>query len=76
MLIIAKQTIREGRETCQDFAESEEAIATNVLSTQLNPLEKVGIILKTPRPNNKKTKLYLLTDRGLVLTTFLSELAS
>jgi hypothetical protein len=38
-------------------------------------LEEVGIIIKTKRPNNKKTNLYLLTDKGLALTPTLVELA-
>jgi hypothetical protein len=35
----------------------------------------VGIIIKTQRPDNKKTNLYLLTEKGLALTPVLVELA-
>ncbi len=66
----------EGFETFKDFTESEEAIATNILSAKLKLLEKSGIIIKTKRPNNKKTNLYLLTDKGLALTPVLVELAA
>jgi DNA-binding HxlR family transcriptional regulator len=75
MLVIVKQMLIEGKETFKDFTESEEAIATNILSTKLKFLEEVGIIIKTQRPDNKKTNLYLLTDRGLALTPVLVELA-
>lgn len=75
MLVIVKQMLIEGKETFKDFTESEEAIATNVLSTKLKLLEEVGIILKTKRPDNRKTNLYLLTDKGLALTPLLVELA-
>jgi len=76
MLVIVKQMLIEGKETFKDFTESEEAIATNILSTKLKLLEDLGIILKTQRPNNKKTSLYLLTDKGLALTPILVELAT
>lgn len=75
MLVIVKQILIEGKETFKDFTESEEAIATNILSTKLKLLEELVIIIKTKRPNNKKTNLYLLTDKGLALTPILVELA-
>ncbi|MCF8262365.1 MAG: helix-turn-helix transcriptional regulator [Melioribacteraceae bacterium] len=76
MLVIIKQMLVEGKETFKDFTESEEAIATNILSAKLKVLEEVGIIIKTQRPDNKKTNLYLLTDKGLALTPLLVELAN
>ena len=76
MLVIVKQMLVEDKETFKDFTESDEAIATNILSTKLKLLEEMGIIIKTKRPNNKKTNLYLLTDKGLALTPILVELAT
>ncbi len=76
ILVIIKQMLIEGKETFKDFTESEEAIATNILSAKLKLLEEVGIIIKTKRPDNKKTNLYLLTDKGLALTPILVELAA
>jgi DNA-binding HxlR family transcriptional regulator len=75
MLVIVKQMLIEGKETFKDFTESDEAIATNILSAKLKLLEEVGIIIKTQRPENKKTNHYLLTDKGLALTPVLLELA-
>jgi len=75
ILVIVKQMLIEGKETFKDFTESEEAIATNILSSRLKMLEEIGIVVKTMRPNNKKTKLYLLTEKGLALTPILVELA-
>jgi DNA-binding HxlR family transcriptional regulator len=65
----------EGAETFKDFTESDEAIATNILSAKLKLLEEWGIVIKTKRPNNKKTNLYLLTEKGLALAPLLVELA-
>ena len=76
MLVIVKQMLIEGKETFKDFTESEEAIATNILSDRLKQLEALGIIIKTKRPDNKKTNHYLLTDKGLALIPILIELAT
>jgi DNA-binding HxlR family transcriptional regulator len=71
ILVIIKQMLIEGKETFKDFTESDEAIATNILSAKLKFLEEVGLIIKTQRPDNKKTNLYLLTEKGLALTPYL-----
>ena len=76
MLVIVKQMLMEGSETFKDFTESAEAIATNILSTKLKMLEEVGIVTKNKLPNNKKTNLYLLTEKGLALTPIIAELAN
>ena len=76
MLVIVKQMLIEGKEILKDFTESDEAIATNILSAKLKLLEEAGIIIKTQRPENKKTNHYLLTDKGLALTPVLVELAT
>lgn len=76
ILVIIKQMLIEGKETFKDFTESDETIATNILSAKLKFLEEVGLIIKTKRPDNKKTNLYLLTEKGLSLTPILIELAT
>jgi DNA-binding HxlR family transcriptional regulator len=76
MLVIVKQMLIEGKETFKDFTESDEAIATNILSSKLKLLEEFGIIIKTQRPENKKTNYYLLTEKGLALAPVLVALAS
>lgn len=75
MLVIVKQMLIEGKETFKDFTESDEGIATNILSAKLKALEEMGMILKTQRPGNKKTNFYLLTEKSLALTPLLIELA-
>ena len=75
-LDIVRQMLVENKETFKDFTESEESIATNILSSKLKLLEEAGIIVKTKLPDNKKTNLYLLTDKGLALTPILVELAN
>ncbi|MBI1184291.1 transcriptional regulator [bacterium] len=76
ILVIVKQMLTEGKETFKDFTESDEAIATNILSAKLKLMEKLGLLQKTKRPDNKKVNLYLLTEKGLALTPILVELAN
>ncbi len=75
MLVIIKQMLLEGVKTFKEFTESDEAIATNILSSKLKCLYQHGLIEKTNHPSNKKTKIYQLTERGLSLTPIVVELA-
>ncbi len=75
LLVIAKQMLFEGKETFKDFTESDEAIATNILTTKLKYLESLGLVRKSKLPTNKKTVYYHLTDKGLTLTSIIVELA-
>ncbi|MCX6209951.1 MAG: helix-turn-helix domain-containing protein [Bacteroidetes bacterium] len=75
ILIIIKQMLIEDSMTFKDFIESDEAIATNILSSKLKCLEELGIIIKKQLPDNKKTNLYLLTEKGLALTPIIVELS-
>ena len=73
-LVIIKQMILEGKKTFKDFSESNESIASNILSSRLKMLEELKIIRKLKLPNNKKSNNYLLTEKGLRLTPTLVEL--
>jgi len=75
VLVIIKQMLIEDKKTFKDFTESDESIATNILSSKLKCLEELGIITKTQLPDNKKTNLYLLTEKGLALTPIIVELS-
>jgi len=66
----------EGKETFKDFTSSDEAIATNILAAKLKMLEEAGILTKNKLPHNKKTNLYLLSEKGLALTPIIVELAN
>lgn len=73
-LVTIKQMFFEEKITFKDFTESQESIATNILSSRLKMLEKFGIINKENRPYNKKTKIYTLTGKGLSFAPILIEL--
>lgn len=74
MLVIVKQMLIENKQTFKDFTESDEGIATNILTAKLKQLEEFGIIIKTRLPNNKKSNIYLLTEKGLAMTPIIIEL--
>lgn len=76
MLVIVKLMLLDFKETFKDFMESDEAIASNILSVKLKLLEGFQVITKSRRPDNKKTNYYHLTDKGLALTPVLVELAA
>lgn len=73
-LVVIKQMLFENKSTFKDFVESPEAVATNILSARLKMLEDFDIIEKTKHPTNKKTNIYLLTEKGLKLAPVLLEL--
>ena len=73
-LVIIKQILLEGKKTFKDFSDSDEAIASNILSSRLKMLEKYKMIRKEKVPHNKKTNIYLLTEKGLGLTPTIVEL--
>ena len=75
MLVIVKLMLLEHRQTFKEFTESDEAIATNILSSKLKILEAFNLISKFKMPNNKKTNIYHLTDSGLSLAPVIVELA-
>lgn len=64
----------ENKETFKDFTESDERIATNILSSKLKQLEEFGLITKSKLPTNKKSVYYHLTKKALDLTPLIIEL--
>ena len=74
-LVIIKQMLFEGKSTFKDFAESDEAIATGILSSRLKMLEEFGLLGKKKLPGNRKSNFYFLTDKGLSLTPVIIELS-
>lgn len=58
----------------REFLESGEGIATNVLADRLSRLEQEGIIRKTPDRQDRRRRVYSLTDRGLDALPVLLEL--
>jgi DNA-binding HxlR family transcriptional regulator len=73
-LVIIKQMLLEGKQTFKDFTESDESIASNILSSRLKMLEEFKLITKEKLLHNKKNNIYLLTEKGLALIPTIVEL--
>ena len=55
------------KKTFTEFMNSPEKFASNILSNRLEFLINHGLLKVTKPPNDKKTKLYYLTDKGVDL---------
>ncbi|WP_395373073.1 winged helix-turn-helix transcriptional regulator [Marinicella sp. W31] len=66
LLIIRDMLIRKYCRYNQ-FLESDEGIATNILADRLKKLEKSGIITKAKDPDNRRQNIYEVTQKGLDL---------
>ena len=64
-----------GKKTYSEFSNSNEKIATNILSNRLSMLEELGIINKGKLEGNKKTNIYSLTQKGKELLPIILEIA-
>lgn len=74
ILVIIKQMLLQRKKTFKDFLNSEESIATNILTNKLKTLTDLKIITKKKVLNNKKSFHYFLTEKGLSLAPTIIEL--
>ena len=63
-----------GKKTFTEFIKSSEKIATNILANRLELLTNNGLLKATKLPNDRKTKLYYLTDRGIDMYPIIYEM--
>ena len=75
-LIIIRDIMFGGKQYFRELLNSEEKIASNILSDRLVMLEREGIINKTDDPDHKQKNIYSLTDRGIDLLPILVEIGS
>lgn len=73
-LLIIRDLAFFGKETYGDFLKSPEKIATNILASRLQKLEKEEIIAKKEHPESKAKILYYLTEKGISLLPILVEI--
>ena len=73
-MIIIRDMMVFNKKTFKDFAQSNEKIASNILSNRLKSLLKHKIIKKEKDPKNKKTNIYKLTNIGLDMAPIIIDL--
>ena len=65
-LIIVRDLFLE-KKTFTEFMKSSEKIASNILTNRLELLINHGLLEVTKLPNDNKTKIYHLTNKGIDL---------
>jgi DNA-binding HxlR family transcriptional regulator len=73
-LLVIRDLMFGGKRRYGDFLDSEEGIATNILSDRLARLEACGILAVSPDPNDRRRKVYRLTHKGLDLAPLMVEM--
>lgn len=75
-LVIIRDIMFEGKRHFRELLQSEEKIATNILTDRLNMLEREGIITKSPDPGHKQKFIYNLTEAGIDLVPIIIEIGA
>ncbi len=73
-LLIIRDIVFNGYRFYNEFLNSEEKIATNILSDRLKKLELNGIVKSEKYASNKTKKVYKLTEAGIDLIPILVDL--
>ena len=74
-LLIIRDAIILKKKSFNEFRNSAEKIASNILTNRMEKLVRYGIMSKTQNPDNKLKFDYLLTDKGKKLEPILMALA-
>ena len=75
-LIIIRDIMFSGKRYFRELLQSEEKIASNILSDRLALLEREGIISKEADPDHKQKNIYSLTSRGIDLLPIIVEIGA
>jgi DNA-binding HxlR family transcriptional regulator len=73
-LLVVRDLLFNQKKTFGEFLDSEEKIATNILSDRLALLEMAGIISKKKDPDHGRKIIYALTQKGIDLIPVLVEI--
>jgi DNA-binding HxlR family transcriptional regulator len=75
-LIIIRDIMFAGKRHFRELLQSEEKMASNILTDRLAMLEREGIISKQSDPGHKQKFIYSLTSKGIDLLPVLVEIAA
>lgn len=73
-LLIIREIMLRGKRTYSEFLQAEEGIATNILIDRLKHLEAEGIVEKSRDPDNRRSFIYSLTQKGRDLAPIILEI--
>lgn len=74
-LLIVRDILLHHKATFKEFSASKEGIAPSILSSRLRLLTTYGLITKKKQASNKKENIYLLTERGMELSSILVDIS-
>lgn len=72
-LLILRDLMFGNKRYFSEFRNSEENIASNILTTKLNMLESKGLLSKRQDPAHKKKVIYSLTEKSIDLMPLIVE---
>ena len=75
-LLIIRDILFNAKNTYRDFLQSEEKIASNILSDRLSMLEREGVLIKKADAAHKQKIIYTLTEKGIDLLPILIEIGA
>jgi len=73
-MLIIRDMMLYGRRRYGDFLQAGEGIATNILAERLKHLETAEVLEKERDPENRRSYVYSLTEKGLALAPILVEI--
>lgn len=73
-LLVIREIMLRGKTTYSDFQNIDEGIATNILADRLKNLDANGIIAKHRDPENRRSYIYSLTEKGRDLAPVMIEI--
>lgn len=73
-LLIIRDLMFKGMHNFNEFASSDERIASNILSDRLVKLETAGILASRPDPADARRVRYHLTEKGIDIAPVLVEM--
>ena len=75
-LVILRDIMFEGKRHFRELLQSEEKIASNILTDRLVMLEREGLITKAEDPDHKQKVIYSLTPKGIDVLPILVEIGA
>jgi len=75
-LIIVRDMMFGGKRHFREFLQSDEKIASNILTDRLAMLEREGIITKESDPEHKQKIIYSLTQKGIDLLPIIIQMVA
>lgn len=73
-LLVIRDLMVRGYTTFKQLEESDERIATNILTDRLRRLQRNGLIVAEPDKNDRRRTSYRLTEKGMDLAPLLLDL--